>query len=184
MPDPVRRANDAAAELVAKAAVSAGKDAASRAARRLVGDDEADESEGTSKARKWKLIAALVLALCLVLGLIGLVLNYWLWFLAAGVLGLAGLFGYWRLRSRLEARREAKGLGQATVEAKVAVEAKPARLRAEPVDEAESQRRAQAEREARRLDVERDARARAEAEAAKEQEVDEELAELKARLGK
>jgi hypothetical protein len=46
MSDPVRRANDAAAELVAKAAVSAGKDAASRAARQLVGDDEADESEG------------------------------------------------------------------------------------------------------------------------------------------
>jgi hypothetical protein len=193
MSDPVRRANDAAAELVAKAAVSAGRDAASRAARQLIGDDEADASEATTKSRKWKIIAAVVLALCLVLGLIGLVLNYWLWFLAAGVLGLAGLFGYWRLRAKLAARREAKGIPEAAVEASAGAAramasaegvAKPAARRVDAEGAAEAERRAEAAREARRLEAERDARARAEAEATREQEVDDELAAMKARLGK
>jgi hypothetical protein len=190
MGDRDRGTDDVVAELAAKAAVAAGKDAASRAARGLLGDADADRSEASSSSRKWKLIAGAVLALCVVLGLIGLVLNYWLWFLAAGVFGLAGLFGYWRLRSRLAARREARGLAQpgvvATTKAVASAElaAKGPLGRAEPVDDADTRSRAQAEREARRIEAKRDARARAEAEAVKEQEVDEELAELKARLGK
>lgn len=186
-----RGTDDVVAELAAKAAVAAGKDAATRAARGLLGDDDAGKTDATSKARKWKLIAGAVLALCVVLGLIGLVLNYWLWFLAAGVIGLAGLFGYWRLRAKLAARREAKGLPETAVDASAAKAmasaesvAKPAARRVDAEGAADAERRAEAAREARRLEAERDARARAEAEATREQEVDDELAAMKARLGK
>ncbi len=186
-----RGTDDVVAELAAKAAVAAGKDAATKAARGLLGDEAKDEAG--RRARKWKLVAGLVLALCVVLGLIGLVLNYWLWFLGAGVLGLAGLFGYWRLRAKLAARREAKGIPEAAVEASAGATramasaegvAKPAARRVDAEGAADAERRAEAAREARRLEAERDARARAEAEATREQEVDDELAAMKARLGK
>lgn len=191
MGDRQRGTDDVVAELAAKAAVAAGKDAAAKAARGLLGDEAKDEAG--RRARTWKIVAGLVLALCVVLGLIGLVLNYWLWFLAAGVLGLAGLFGYWRLRAKLAARREAKGLSAGAIEASAAavkvVEgaervAKPAARRVDAEGAADAALRAEAAREARRLETERDARARAEAEATREQEVDDELAAMKARLGK
>ena len=167
-----------------KAAIAVGKDAAKRAALELLSGKEESLSEGDkpgSKNRRWKIAAVAVLGLFLVVGLIGLLMNYWVWFLAAGVVGLAGLVGFTRLRRRLGTKsKEAPVQVDAATEKSPAKVAAPDSTRAEKhVEDVES---ARANQEKRKAEREAEARALAEAEALREQEVDDELAAMKARL--
>ena len=149
------------------ALLAAGKDAAKRAALDLLSTDEeraAKQAEDAraSKQRRWKLIGGGVLVLCVIIGVIGMLVSYWQWFLLAGVLGLGGMFGWWRLRKRLGARRTKQ----------------PEPARVEKTAEQPREKR-----EARPRQVEEDDAARALAEAeAETQSVEEELASMKARL--
>ncbi|MBL8742388.1 MAG: hypothetical protein JNK04_14870, partial [Myxococcales bacterium] len=107
MADLKRLAEDA----TTKAAIAAGKDAAKRALDDLLSTDEEKakreaEKAGEQKSRRWKYIALGVLALCLVVGVVGLMLKFWTYFLFAGVLGVAALYGWWRLRKRRSATKD------------------------------------------------------------------------------
>ena len=173
MTDLKRLADDA----TTKVAIAVGRDAAKRAVDQLLsGEDKPalpSETTSATKTRRWKIVAVAVLGLFLIVGVIGLLLSYWYWFLAAGVLGLVGLVGWSRLRSRLAkrsppkdtAKDEAPALEAVRVSTKAEVAAPP-----------------QVSAEARRAEAEARAHAVAEAHAIREQEVDEELAAMKARL--
>ena len=208
-------------EATTKAVLAVGRDAAKRAVDDLLAGQagskpkapEPTEHEAkASKAKRWKYAAVGVLGLFLAIGVIGLVMHFWYWFLAAGVLGIAGYVGYTMLRRRVakgalpaeEKQQRAKDLEleDAEVPALRAIEAK----RVAPVREAKAiasktatkeldvdasdpegdARRAElaarrAKLEARKAELEARTRA-AEAEAIREQEVDDELAAMKARL--
>lgn len=166
-------------EAATKAAVAVGRDAAKRAVDELLSGEDtnasAEESAADSKNRRWKIIGAVVLGLCLVVGVLGLLLHYWLYFLAAGLLGVGGLVGWSRLRKRMGARQLSKGTAKAaSKESAPALE--PVRVRLEaPEDDA-------AKAAIRRAKTEAEAQALEEAHAVREQEVDDELAAMKARL--
>lgn len=173
-----------------KAAIAAGRDAAKRAVDDFLSSDEdkaareVAKSE-SSKGTRWKLIAFAVLGLFLFVGLVGMLLNYWYWFLALGVLGVVGIYGFWKLRGRLARKKEnavssepEKAALPAKVTAKVRVE------KAAEDDEAPSAAAAKKAAAERRAESEARARAAAEARVVEEQEVDEELAALKARMKK
>lgn len=165
-------------EAATKAALSVGRDAAKRAVHQLLdGDASASEApkSGAPKARRWKLLAGVLLGLCLFVGVVGMVLNYWVWFLGAGVLGFAGLYGWWKLRARLGAAKlsappEAKATALPTRSRGVRVATDPETTAPTPAE--------------RRAEVEARARALAEARATEEQQVEDELAALKARIKK
>ncbi len=160
-----------AEDATTNAVLAAGKDAAKRAARDLLGEDEEAESKEAekpeaSKNRRTKLIVLAVLTLFVVIGVLGLLMSYWHWFLLAGLLGLGGFYARWRWRRRKAAKLEQKETPE--VKTRVA-EIEPAQ---------EESGRSEAEMLAR------DAHARAEALAAEEAALDDELASLKARLNK
>ena len=170
MSDLERLTNEAAA----KAALSVGKDAAKQAVNRLLdGDTPPSEPKKAPSSRKWKVIALAVLGLCLFLGLVGMVLNYWVWFFGAGVVGLAGVYGYWKLRKRLAQPKAAVAESR---------EAPQARLRV--ASPAEEPKLAEPSPEQRRAEAQARARALAEAKAQQEQQVEDGLAALKARMKK
>jgi hypothetical protein len=153
-------------DAAARAVLAMGKEAARRAVDGALSEGEepvADEAERAraSKRRRWKLIAIGVLALFLVVGVVGMLISYWQYFLLAGLVGIAGLFGWWRVRRRLAERKK----NRIEVAAPIVEQAPKVQVRA-----AETQ------------DSERDARALAEAEAVREQSIEDELAELKARV--
>jgi hypothetical protein len=160
-----------AEDATTKAMIAAGKDAARRAANDLLASEEAGEAKATAdagakKSRRTKLIVFAVLGLFVLVGLVGLLLSYWQWFLLAGIVGIGGLYGYLRLRGR---RAKAKEEEAARVEA------------ARQAEETKTKERLRvADADAR----ERDARALAEARAAEAQAVEDELAALKARIKK
>lgn len=181
-------------DLTTKAALAAGKDAARRAVEDLLSSDEEKaqkeaERVAQSKRRRNKLIAYGVVGLILVLGLVGMVLSYWPWFVLAGLVGVAGLYGRHRLRKRWREKREQRG------ELKAEQQQQKVRL---PADRSEALPRAGVEKprddrrdEDRELDAlalqearAREAAARDQARVAEENEVDQELAAMKARLKK
>lgn len=164
-------------EAATKAALSVGRDAAKRAVHQLLdGEPPADPPKsGAPKARRWKLLAGVLLGLCLLIGLVGMVLNYWVWFLGAGVLGFAGLYGWWKLRSRLGAAK----LGTPAAAKAPSLPERPERARVAAESEATAPTPAE-----RRAAADARARALAEAHASEEQQVEDELAALKARLKK
>ena len=99
----------AANELSAKAAFSAAKDAAQRAIDDVLSTEEeraqrkAERAELARKKRnKW--IALGVVGLLLLLGVLGLALHFWHWFLLAGIVALAALYGRHRWRRSRKAR--------------------------------------------------------------------------------
>lgn len=164
MADPKKVVDD----LTAKAALGAGRDAARRAIEDLLSTDEEKEQReaeraAESKRRRKKLIAWVVVGAILAIGLVGMMIHYWQWFILLGLLGLGGLYGWHRLRKRFRQRERAEDEQRPALEAKKVrlPEAEPPRV--EPVRQA-------AQREQTRV--------------AERQEVDEELAELKARLKK
>ncbi len=165
-----------------KAAIAAGKDAAKRAAKELLSSDEdiaakEPERDEQRKGRRTKLLVYGVLGLFLVVGVIGLLLSYWQWFLLAGLAGLGGLYGWWRLRKRLAARKEAADEASRAAQAAEAEATRRAAL-----EETERARVASAKQLAEARAEE--ARAALEARAADEQAVEDELAAMKARLKK
>jgi Flp pilus assembly protein TadB len=121
----------AASEMSGKAAFAAAKNAAQRAVEdALLTEDErarrkAERTERAKKKRaKWIVLG--VVALAVLLGVIGMALSYWKWFVLAGLGALVALYGRhrWR-RYRVAARRpraiEASRLdaGRAEIEARV-----------------------------------------------------------------
>ena len=179
-------------ELASRAALVAGKDAAKRFAEDLLtSDEEKKAKEAASKSRRTKYLAYGVVGLLLVLGAVGLVLSYWQYFLLAGLLGVAGLYGYFRLRGRLggasKAEPEAKELrvGEQTPKALA-----PKQSLTREARDAEIARAALAEEEAHLAELrarEEAAKMRAlreEQRRADEQAIDDELSAMKARLKK
>lgn len=163
-------------EAATKAALAVGRDAAKRAVSQLLdGEAPSAAEEKAPKARRWKLIAFVLLGLCLFVGLVGMVLNYWVWFLGAGVLGLGGAYGWWRLRQRLAAAKPA---------AAPATKSATPRERLRVRDDAEAPEPPQQTAAERRAEAEARARAMAEAQAVEQQQVEDELAALKARMKK
>jgi hypothetical protein len=165
-------------EAATKAAVAVGRDAAKRAVSQLLQGETpaAPDSEGTTpKARRWKLLAFVLLGLCLFVGVVGMVLNYWVWFLGAGVLGFGALYGWWRLRKRLALRSPAATPAAESASAAQRLRVSPEAAAPEPTQPTAAERRAELVSRARAL---------AEARAADEQQVEEELAALKSRMKK
>jgi hypothetical protein len=165
-------------EATTKAVIAVGRDAAKRATDKLLDDDDApgeDENAGSKPRRRWKLIALVVLGLFLLVGLIGLLLNYWFYFLAAGVLGVGGLVGWSRLKKRIGARKPSKDRKEIAKEDSPAPESVRVRL-------ASREAAPTAPKTATRADADAEAQALAEARATREHEVDDELAAMKARL--
>jgi hypothetical protein len=158
---------DAATEQV----LAAGKGAAKRAVLDLLSSDEERskrdaENEKASQQRRRKLIVGGVIVLFLVIGIIGMLVSYWQWFLLLGLVGVAAFIGWRWIRRRVGAPKKK---GEAV------------RVEAPPAPEATTRAPRISQREAE--EKERDARARAEAEAAKEQAaVEDELAQMKARI--
>lgn len=168
-------------EATAQAALAIGKEAARKATRELLSDDADKAGDGPikpSKAKLWKFGAIALVGLLLVVGLLGLVLTYWYWFLAAGVLGLAGLVGYWKLKGRAKGKA---ALPEAAAEPAARVRVKEEALPPPKVEAATPKGPSEAER---RAELEARTRAAAEARALREQEVEDELAAMKARLKK
>lgn len=157
-------------ELAARAALAAGKEAAGRLAARLTSEDAAPERGSPSAAprtsRRAKLIAIGLLALLVLVGLLGLVVSYWHWFLLIGLAGLLGLYGWHRLRKRLRSR--GAPAGAAISEPRGAQQRRGERLEQPPSTAATVAPERPAPREQRSVD----------------EELDEELAALKARVQK
>jgi hypothetical protein len=98
-------------ELTTKAAFDAAKNAAERALNDALSSDEERaqrkaEEEALAKRKRKKLLALTIVGLLVVLGLIGMVLSYWQWFLLAGLLGLAALYGRHRWRRRRAEKKD------------------------------------------------------------------------------
>lgn len=94
-----------AAELTTKATFRAARDAASKAIDdALLTDEERAQRKAVevadAKRKRSKTIAIGVVGLLLVLGIIGLVVSYWQWFLLAGLVGLGALYARYRWRKR------------------------------------------------------------------------------------
>ena len=178
MADFKRLAEDA----TTRAALAAGKDAAKRALDDIILSDEEKAKRETEqaevqKSRRWKYIALGVLGLCLVVGVVGLVLSYWQYFLLAGVLGAGAVYGWWRFRKSRAAAKTAKADAEtASIPAKE--KAEPVRVVEEPEVDLAAQRAAAAQEARERAEVQREARAEA------ERQIDDELAQMKARLKK
>ena len=135
--------DDKADDLRAKAAFAVAKHAVERALDdAMLSDEERAKrrAEETSLARskRNKRIALGVIGALLLIGLVGLMLNYWYWALLLGVVGAAGWYARRRWRARA-ASREKIVAPVATREAparKVRVEPRAARqVTAEPSDE-------------------------------------------------
>jgi hypothetical protein len=97
-------------DLTAKAALTAARGAVKSALSDALSSEEEREQRRAEEAalakrkrRKW--IAFGVVGLLLALGVVGLVVSYWQWFLLLGLVGLAALYGRHRWRKRREAKR-------------------------------------------------------------------------------
>ncbi len=100
MSDDLKRVAD---DLKTDAMLAAGKSVTKRALAGLVSSDEERAEEAAVKKRKrTKLLIFGIIGLFVVLGVIGMVVNYWQWFLLAGLVGLAMLYGRYRWRKRRE----------------------------------------------------------------------------------
>jgi hypothetical protein len=87
-----------AAFAVAKRAVEGALDDA------LMSDEERAKKDALAKSQRTKRIAQIVIGGLIVIGLIGLIINYWYWALLLGFLGAGG----WYLRRRWRARASRK----------------------------------------------------------------------------
>lgn len=121
----------AAGELPAKAAYARAKAAAERVLEEsLMSDEELEakraQDEALAKRKRQKTLALVVIGALIVLGVVGMVLAYWHWFLLAGLLGLAALYARHRWRTRSKGTPAPKTRVEATPKAKAAEPEKPA----------------------------------------------------------
>ncbi len=163
--------DDLARKASARAALSAGKNAARKAIEDLTLSDEEraarDEAETkAAKARRWKYLAIGIVGLFLLIGIVGMLASLWKYFLGLALLAVLGGYVYWRLRPLLSARK-----------VRVAEQVERTRV----VDES---RQLEAERKAEAVAAERAAIAAERAALAKEQAIEDELAALKAKARK
>lgn len=175
-------------DVATRAAIDAGKQAARKALDGILPPDEDAPLAGKDlpkSSRKWWIIASVVAAVLVVIGVIGLVMAYWQWFLVAGVVALAGLYGYSRLRRRRAGSRKEASAKKTTVapESKREKEAvsKP-RIAEDDSSRAATKQRLADEERLRQLEAERERAVEREARAERESEVDAELAAMKARI--
>lgn len=150
----------------AKAAFAVAKHAVERALDdAMLSDEERAKrrAEETALARgnRNKRIAQIVIGGLIVIGLIGLILNYWYWALLLGVVGAGG----WYLRRRWRARRAERKKEPKQATRSRDAKPEPAALREAPAR--------------KRVKIEEPARAPAEV---SDESIDEDLAELKARM--
>ncbi|MBK7395847.1 MAG: hypothetical protein IPJ34_05950 [Myxococcales bacterium] len=163
--------DDLARKASARAALSAGKNAARKAIEDLTLSDEEraarDEAEAkAAKARRWKYLAVGIVGLCLLFGIVGMLASLWKYFLGLALLAVLGGYVYWRLRPLLSARK-----------VRVAEQVERTRV----VDES---KQLEADRKAEAVAAERAAIAAERAALAKEQAIEDELAALKAKARK
>lgn len=137
-----------AGDLRAKAAFALAKRALDDA---LLGDEERAKRDALAKRNRTKRIVQIVIGALIVVGLIGLMLNYWYWALLLGLVGAAGFYARYRWRARRAARKKLEPAAPVEVAA-------PKRVRIEPPARV--------------------------AEEASDESIDDDLAELKARLKK
>ena len=134
--------DDRTDDLRAKAAFAVAKHAVERALDDAMLSDEdrakrrADEA-GLARSKRNKRIAVGVVGVLLLIGVIGLMLNYWYWALLLGLVGA----GAWYARSRWRARRASRkkkiepAPPREAPARKVRVEPRPAAPLPEPSDE-------------------------------------------------
>jgi len=161
-------------DVTTKAALAAGQSAAKRAIENLMSSDEERaekdaEEAALAKRKRTKLIVFGVVGLLLLLGLVGMVVTYWQWFFLLGLLGVAGLYGRYRWRKRRAAKKEEQPDEKSAPKLESARE-EP--LEADDAPEDTAEKRA------------RDALALEEAREVEAQEIDDELAAMKARMKK
>jgi len=157
------------ADFKTRAAIEAGKDAAKRLYEDLTLTDEekARREEERAVARrklKWKLIAGAVVAVVVVIALMALLAKFWLWLVALAILGVLGLAAYFYVRPKLG------GVKVREVQPAPEPAALPQAIPPSTRDDSEAR--------------ERSARAAREQAEARERQIDDELAALKAKAGK
>ncbi len=101
----------AANELSAKAAFNAAKDRAERAIQDALSTEEERaqrkaEREALAKKKRTKWIILGVIGLVLLIGIVGMALRYWHWFLFAGLVAVAALYGRYRWRKFRSAQKK------------------------------------------------------------------------------
>ncbi|MBL8715725.1 MAG: hypothetical protein JNL79_07000 [Myxococcales bacterium] len=163
--------DDLARKASARAALSAGKNAARKAIEDLTLSDEEraarDEAEAkAAKARRWKYLAIGIVGLCLLIGIVGMLASLWKYFLGLALLAALGFYVYWRLRPLLASRK-----------VRVAEQVERKRV-------ADESKQLEADRQAQAVAAERAAIAAERAAIAKEQAIEDELAALKAKAKK
>ncbi|MEM1033366.1 MAG: hypothetical protein AAGN82_23735 [Myxococcota bacterium] len=183
-------------ELTSRAVGTAGRDAARRAVEDLLlSDDEkaarAQAELATRKRRRQKLLLYGVIGILLVVGVLGFLVSYWPYFLLAGGLGVAGLYGRHRWRQRKEARAlassdETEKTTAAVTEDEGAarrIDVTPPRPKStRPEAKSKATVRGDGDPGPSASTEAADATARAEAAALEAQEIEDELAAMKARL--
>ncbi len=133
-------------DLRAKAAFAVAKHAVERAIDDAMLSEEErakrrTEETSLARSKRNKRIALGVIGALLLIGLVGLVLNYWYWALLLGLLGAAGWYARRRWRARATSRKKIVPTAPRHIEGeapaparKVRVEQGPAPI-AEPSDE-------------------------------------------------
>lgn len=174
-------------DLTTKAALAAGKNAAKRAVESLLSSDEEKakqeaERAAKSKSGRNKLIAYGVVGLLILVGLFGMLVSYWQWFLLLGLLSAGGLYGWYRLRKRFRAKKD--GDSEAN---EAAAKRGTSQLRVSD-DESDNATHDRQQARVRPQDLAeqraQQAAAREQASAVEEREIEDELAAMKARLDK
>ena len=153
------------ADFKTRAAIEAGKDAAKRLYEDLTLSDEEKARREVERAAarrkwKWKLIAGAVVAIVVVITLMALLAKFWLWLVGLAILAVLGLAAYFYVRPKLSGVKVRE----------VQPAPSPAALPEAVADDTEARESA--------------ARAAREQTAARERQIDDELAALKAKAGK
>ncbi len=130
-----------AGQLSGKAALVAARDAAQRAIEDALSTDEERaerkaEQAALAKRKRTKWIILGVVALMLLLGVIGLLLSYWQWFLLAGLVGVAGLYGRYRWRASRASIKKPETVRREEVQVDVEPRNVPVVVKAKPEPDA------------------------------------------------
>lgn len=98
----------------------------------LLSDEDRAKRDALARRKRSKRFAQVVIGSLLVVGLVGLVLHYWYWALLLGFIGAAGLYVRHRWRARRAARETKKEKKKPEVAATREAPALKARIAPEP----------------------------------------------------